>query len=80
MSAISLETAKTQLQRYLDAETAVLMNQSYEIAGRKLQRADLEAIRQGIQYWTAQVEAKQADAEASGSGRSSRLGRVEFGF
>lgn len=55
MAGITLAQAETQLAAYLAAETAVLGNQSYEIAGRKLTRADLQFIQQGIDLWNSRV-------------------------
>lgn len=55
MAGITLAAAQAQLAAYLAAETAVLTNQSYEIAGRKLTRADLEFIQKGIETWNARV-------------------------
>ena len=66
MPAISLERAQAQLELYLAAEAAVLMKQSYEIQGRKLTLADLDAIQAGIKIWSDRVES----AAASASGRS----------
>ena len=55
MAGITLATAQIQLTAYLAAETAVLTGQSYEIAGRKLTRADLEMIQKGVETWNARV-------------------------
>lgn len=55
MAGVRLEQAQAQLDAYLAAELAVLKNQSYEIAGRKLTRADLKSIQSGIQSWSEQV-------------------------
>ena len=55
MSAISLQQAQTQLERYLAAEAAVLLGQSYEINGRKLTRANLKDIQAGIDTWNSKV-------------------------
>jgi phage FluMu protein gp41 len=55
MAGITLLQAQTQLDSYLAAETAVLSGQSYEIAGRKLSRADLASIQQGVQLWNSRV-------------------------
>ncbi len=55
MAGISLAQAQAQLDAYLAAETAVLNSQSYEIAGRKLTRADLESIQRGITTWNSRV-------------------------
>lgn len=55
MAGITLAQAQAQLDAYLAAETAVLGGQSYEIAGRRLTRADLDAIQAGITAWNARV-------------------------
>lgn len=51
MAGIDLSTATAKLTAYLNAEAAVLTGQSYEIEGRKLVRANLKEIRDGIVYW-----------------------------
>jgi len=55
MAGISLAQAQAQLDAYLAAENAVLNSQSYEIAGRKLTRADLDSIQRGIATWNSRV-------------------------
>lgn len=57
MPGITLAQAETQLAAYLAAETAVLSGQSYEIAGRRLTRADLAAIQAGIKMWDERAAA-----------------------
>lgn len=57
MAGITLAQAQAQLDTYLAAETAVLSSQSYEIAGRKLTRADLETIQRGVALWNGRVVA-----------------------
>lgn len=56
MAGITLQQAQTQLDLYLAAEAQVLANQSYEIAGRKLTRANLQEIQQGIETWDTRVK------------------------
>lgn len=56
MAGITQQQAQAQLDLYLAAEAKVLTNQSYEIAGRKLTRANLQEIRQGIETWDARVK------------------------
>lgn len=51
MAGITLISAQARLDAYLAAEEAVLLNQSYEIAGRRLTRADLASIQRGIELW-----------------------------
>jgi hypothetical protein len=67
MAGITLAQAEAQLALYLTAEEKVLSGQEYEIAGRKLKRADIDVIQQGIKTWDERV--KQLSASASGRGR-----------
>lgn len=68
MAGITITQAQTQLDAYLAAETAVLGGQSYEIAGRKLTRADLSAIQNGIQLWSDRL--RNITHQARGRSRS----------
>lgn len=68
MAGITLAQAQAQLTAYLAAETAVLQGQAYEIAGRRMTRADLEAIQKGITAWNDRVS--QLTVQAAGRGRS----------
>lgn len=68
MAGITLAQAEAQLTLYLAAETNVLAGQSYEIAGRRLTRANLAEIQLGINTWDARV--KQLSIRATGRGRS----------
>jgi len=56
MAGITLTQAEAQLASYLAAETAVLSGQSYELAGRRLNRANLAEIQTGIETWNARVQ------------------------
>jgi hypothetical protein len=68
MAGITLAQAETQLALYLAAEAKVLAGQSYEIAGRRLTRANLVEIQTGITTWDARV--KSLSARASSRGRT----------
>lgn len=68
MAGITLAQADAQLALYLAAEAKVLTGQSYEIAGRKLTRANLEEIRNGVAIWNARVVT--LSAASSGRGRA----------
>lgn len=70
MSAITLQQAQTQLERYLAAEAAVLLGQSYEINGRKLTRADLKAIQDGVEIWSSRVTQESQRAARRGRSRT----------
>ena len=65
-AGITLAQAQAQLNAYLAAETAVLSGQSYEIAGRKLQRANLGEIQAGVALWNDRV----VSLTLRGAGRS----------
>lgn len=69
MAGITLEQAQAKLDQYLAAEEAVLTGQSYEIAGRKLTRANLESIQAGVTLWNGRVK----EMTSSASGRSRRI-------
>lgn len=60
MPAIALATAQAKLAEYLAAETAVLLGQETQLGDRRLRRADLTAIRDGIAYWAGQIESLEA--------------------
>lgn len=68
MAGITLAQAEAQLALYLEAEAKVLANQSYEIAGRKLTRANLAEIQAGIKTWNDR--AVTLGGRSSGRGRS----------
>jgi len=70
--AISLETAQTMLNLYIEAEKAVLLNQSYKINDRTFTRANLEELINGRRIW----EQKVARLEQPRRGISIRRGVV----
>lgn len=68
MAGIDVAKAQEHLDAYLAAEIKVLAGQSYEIAGRKLTRADLAEIRAGIDTWNERLA--NLSSRASGRGRA----------
>lgn len=64
--AIELSQAKTILERYLEAELAVLDGRSVTFGSRVLTMADLDEIRAGRQEW----ERKVTSLENAARGRS----------
>ncbi len=70
--AISLETAQTMLNLYIEAEKAVLLNQSYKINDRTFTRANLDEITKNRAIW----EQKVAKLERPRRGISIRRGVV----
>lgn len=55
MAGITAAQAQTQLDTYLAAEVKVLSGQAYEIAGRRMTRANLAEIQKGIEIWNQRV-------------------------
>lgn len=74
MAGITLAQAQTQLDAYLAAEAAVLLNQSYEINGRKFTRTDLSAIQIGIKTWNDRVVTLSQQAQGRSRSRTVVLG------
>lgn len=75
MAGITLAQAEAQLAAYLAAETAVLSGQSYEIANRRLTRADLATIQEGIKIWSTRVDTLSASSIGTGRVRTIVPGR-----
>jgi hypothetical protein len=67
MAGITLEQAESRLNEYLEAERTVLANQSYEIAGRRMTKANLREIQEGIRIWDQRC--KELGQSSSGRGR-----------
>lgn len=61
MAGLTLEIAEARLNEYLAAEAAILLNQSAEMNSggvqRKVTRADLAAVQQGITLWQQRCDA-----------------------
>lgn len=70
MSNVTLELLKTRLQRYLEAEAAILRGAEYQLGDRRLRRPDLSAVRAAIK----DLEDEIAMLERSGG----RVKRVVF--
>ncbi len=56
MAGLTQAQAEAQLALYIAAEEKVLSGQEYSIGSRRLKRADLAEIREGIQFWNAEVQ------------------------
>ncbi|MBR2773926.1 MAG: hypothetical protein IKD73_02940 [Selenomonadaceae bacterium] len=53
---MKLETLKSRLALYLEAERKILSGQSYRVGNRELVRADLKEVRATIEDLTAQID------------------------
>lgn len=74
MAGITQAQAQAQLDAWLAASTAVAGNQSYQIADRKLTRADAGEIRRNIDYWQQQVSLLSSRAIGRSRSRTVLLG------
>jgi hypothetical protein len=70
---MTLDQWQTRLDAYLEAERRVLDNQAYEVAGRRLTRANLAEIREGINECRAEIK-------ALGTYNRRRFGTVSHGW
>ena len=68
MAGITLAQAEAKLQEYLDAESKILLGQSYTIGNRQMTRADLSKVTLERENWQRKV-AELTNA-ASGKSRS----------
>lgn len=74
MAGITLEQAQAQLNAWLAASLAVAQGQSYEIAGRRLARADAAEVTRNVQYWQQQVSLLMSRAVGRSRSRTVLLG------
>jgi hypothetical protein len=62
-----MTTAQQMLEKYIEAELAVLDGRSVTFGGRNLTMVDLSQIRDGRKEWERRVN---AEAQAANGGRS----------
>ena len=62
-----MSTATDMLAQYLAAESAILTGQEFTFEGRRLTRADLEAVRKGRMEWERKVVAEKNAAAGAPS-------------
>jgi hypothetical protein len=58
-----MSVASDMVSLYIEAEKAVLLNQSYTLGGRTLTRANLQEIRDGRKEWQAKVDNETAGTQ-----------------
>lgn len=56
MAAWTLAEAKTYLQEALDARARILRAQGYSVDDYRLDRPDLNKVREEIQFWSKEVD------------------------
>lgn len=67
---MAMTQAKQMLEKYLEAETAVLEGRSVTFGGRNLTMADLNQIRDGRKEWEHRVAIEAAAARGGRAGYS----------
>ncbi len=63
-------TAQQMLDKYIEAEQAVLDGRSVTMGGRTLTMVDLNQIREGRQEWERRVNAERTVAQGGNPGYS----------
>lgn len=54
--AIDLETSKTMLTEWINAEKAILKNQSYKIGDKEFTKVNMTYVRDNVRYWENKVK------------------------
>lgn len=72
MAVFTKELCKKKLNTWLEAEDAVATGQSYQIGNRVLTRADLEQIREQMEYWAGKLAQAEAEEKSGGRNRAYR--------
>lgn len=67
---MAMTQAQQMVQKYLDAEAAVLDGRSFSFGGRTLTMENLSEIRRGRLEWERRVTAEQARAAGQSSTHS----------
>lgn len=67
------ETCNKHLEKWLDAELAIINGQSYSIDGRSLTRASLSEVRNQIDYWKNELSKTENINRRGGKNRVFRV-------
>jgi len=62
-----MSTATEMLQKYIDAEVAILSGQEVKLNGRSLQLPDLAEVRKGRADWQRTVDTESRISKGGGS-------------
>ena len=68
MAHFSVKLCKDRVALWLEAEEAIATGQSYQIGTRMLTRANLNAVRDELEWWSDRL----AEAEAEEEGQKGR--------
>lgn len=73
MAVFSKELCKQKLNTWLAAEEAIATGQSYTMGTRILTRANLNAVREELEWWAARLAEAEAAEQRGGRNRIYRL-------
>lgn len=69
MAIFSKEICKQKLDTWLAAEDAIATGQSYQVGTRMLTRANLNAVREQIEFWGRELAKAEAEEQRGGRNR-----------
>lgn len=69
MAIFSKEICKQKLDTWLAAEDAIATGQSYQVGTRMLTRANLNAVREQIEFWARELAKAEAEEQRGGRNR-----------
>lgn len=69
MAIFSKEICKQKLDTWLAAEDAIATSQSYQVGTRMLTRANLNAVREQIEFWARELAKAEAEEQRGGRNR-----------
>ncbi len=69
MAIFSKTLCEQKLKTWLAAEESIATGQSYQIGTRSLTRADLEDVREEMEYWAARLQEAAAEEKVGGRNR-----------
>lgn len=69
MAVFAKKLCEQKLNTWLAAEEAIATGQSYQMGTRMLTRANLNAVREEIEYWSANLIRAEAEEQRGGRNR-----------
>lgn len=69
MAIFSKKICEQKLNTWLAAEEAIATGQSYQMGTRMLTRANLNAVREELEYWAARLAEAEAAEQRGGRNR-----------
>jgi hypothetical protein len=69
MAVFSKELCQKKLNTWLEAEEKIATGQSYQMGTRMLTRADLESVREEMEYWAGKLAEVENETKTGGRNR-----------